>query len=1134
MNAATPRARWARSGRVRGPPCVDAARRRPLYCEPMFGGPPQLLSLMTQPRALPGSRRRRRRALRPATPGHPVVSLEERFAELARRRGAPSSGAARSGSPAARRRQADRARADRRARRQGLVRGDGPVRRPPGHGLRHGRRSGSRATGSSRAPRRIHGRPVFVFAQDFTVFGGSLSRAYAQKICKIMDLAMKAGVPDHRAQRLGRGAHPGGRRLAGRLRGHLPAQHAGLGRGPADLGDHGAVRRRRRLLAGHHRLHLHGASGSSYMFVTGPEVIKAVTHEEVTFEELGGADTHARDLGRRPLRGRERGRVPGADPRAPDLPAPEQPRGPAASARPPTRRTGCDDALQRLVPDKPNKPYDMKEIIRTVLDDQYFFEVQADYAPNLVVGFGRLGGRPVGVVANQPAHLAGCLDINASLKGARFVRFCDCFNIPLVTFEDVPGFLPGTAQEYGGIIKHGAKLLYAFCEATVPKLTVITRKAYGGAYCVMSSKHIRGDVNFAFPTAEIAVMGPEGAVNILYRRELGEAADPGALPGRARRASTARSSPTPTWRRSAGYIDEVIEPRDTRRRLIRRARDPRAPSATRTRPGSTGTCRCDLAGRAPRPRPPPLEDARARWERETLRPALARTPERPALETSWGAPVAAPATPADLPGFDYLGDLGFPGEYPYTRGVQPTMYRGRLWTMRQYAGFGTAAETNRRFRYLLAQGQTGLSVAFDLPTQMGHDADAPDGAERGRARWACRSRASRDMGELLRGPPARPGVDLDDDQRHRVHPARALRGGGRAAGRAGGDALRHRAERHPQGVHRARHLHLPARRRRMRLVTDVFAYCRDHVPRWNTISISGYHMREAGCTAVQEVAFTLANAVAYVQAAPGRGPRGRRVRAAALVLLQRPQRPPGGGRQVPGRAPAVGAHHARALRRPRPALVDAPLPRPDGGQHAHRPAAGEQHRARGRPGAGRGPRGLPVAPHQLDGRGAVAARPRRPCASRSAPSRSSPTSRAWRTRVDPLGGAYLIERLTRDIEEAAEAYIDKIDGLGRRRCTPSRSCSARSRTRPTATSRRSRAGRASWSASTSSSRTSRRPAALFQVDPAVEAALAERLARPPAAPRPRPGGPRAGRAWSGRRAGPTTSCPASSTPCGPR
>ena len=226
-----------------------------------------------------------------------------------------------------------------------------------------------------------------------------------------------------------------------------------------------------------------------------------------------------------------------------------------------------DEMLQTIVPEQPNKAYDMQDIIRAVLDDRYFFEVHAGFAPNIVIGFGRLGGRPVGIVANQPAHLAGCLDINASVKAARFVRFCDCFNIPLVTFEDVPGFLPGTGQELGGIIKHGAKLLYAFCEATVPKLTVITRKAYGGAYCVMSSKHIRGDANFAYPTAEIAVMGPEGAVNILYRREMEAAADGGALKDAKTREYREKFA-NPYVAAERGYIDEVIEPRDTRPRLI--------------------------------------------------------------------------------------------------------------------------------------------------------------------------------------------------------------------------------------------------------------------------------------------------------------------------------------------------------------------------------------------------------------------------------------------------------------------------------------------------------------------------------------------------------------------------------------
>jgi propionyl-CoA carboxylase beta chain len=301
------------------------------------------------------------------------------------------------------------------------------------------------------------------------------------------------------------------------------------------------------------------------MFVTGPDVIKAVTHENVSAEDLGGATTH--------------GTTSGVAHFAADsedeclalirelltfLPQNNMEDPPLRPTQDPADRR--DEILQTVVPDQPNKAYDIKDIITTVLDDRYFFEVQAAYAPNIVVGFGRLGGRPVGIVANQPAHLAGCLDINASLKAARFVRFCDCFNIPLVTFEDVPGFLPGTAQEFGGIIKHGAKLLYAYCEATVPKLTVITRKAYGGAYDVMSSKHIRGDANFAYPTAEIAVMGPEGAVNILYRRELETAADPAAFREAKIQEYRAKFA-NPYVAAERGYVDEVIEPRDTRARL---------------------------------------------------------------------------------------------------------------------------------------------------------------------------------------------------------------------------------------------------------------------------------------------------------------------------------------------------------------------------------------------------------------------------------------------------------------------------------------------------------------------------------------------------------------------------------------
>ena len=304
---------------------------------------------------------------------------------------------------------------------------------------------------------------------------------------------------------------------------------------------------------------------TSYMFVTGPDVIRAVTHEAVSAEDLGGATAHGTTSGVAHFAADSEEEclalirelltfLPQNNLEDPPL---------KPTQDPPDRR---DEALQTIVPEQPNKPYDMKDIIGTVLDDHYFFEVQGSYAPNLVIGFGRLGGRPVGIVANQPAHLAGCLDINASIKGARFVRFCDCFNIPLLTFEDVPGFLPGTAQEHGGIIKHGAKLLYAFCEATVPKLTVITRKAYGGAYCVMSSKHIRGDANFAYPSAEIAVMGPDGAVNILYRREL---APGGELASRREEkiGEYREKFANPFVAAERGYIDEIIEPRDTRARL---------------------------------------------------------------------------------------------------------------------------------------------------------------------------------------------------------------------------------------------------------------------------------------------------------------------------------------------------------------------------------------------------------------------------------------------------------------------------------------------------------------------------------------------------------------------------------------
>ena len=412
---------------------------------------------------------------------------------------------------------------------------------------------------------RIHGRPVFLFAQDFTAFGGSLSEAYARKICKIMDLAVKAGVPivglnDSGGARIQEGVVS----LAGYadifLRntlasGVVPQISAIMGPCAGGAVYSPAITD-----------FVFMVKGSSYMFVTGPDVIRAVTHEEVTAEELGGAGAHASTSGVAHFAAEsEEECLALIRELLTFLPQNNLEDPPLRPTLDPADR--ADESLQTMVPDQPNRPYDIKELIGAVLDDHYLFEVHADYAPNIVVGFGRLGGRPVGIVANQPAYLAGCLDISASLKGARFVRFCDCFNLPIVTFEDVPGFLPGTAQEYGGIIKHGAKLLYAFCEATVPKLTVITRKAYGGAYCVMSSKHIRGDVNLAYPTAEIAVMGPDGAVNILFRRELERAADPTAFKDERTREYREKFA-NPYVAAERGYVDEVIEPRHTRPRLI--------------------------------------------------------------------------------------------------------------------------------------------------------------------------------------------------------------------------------------------------------------------------------------------------------------------------------------------------------------------------------------------------------------------------------------------------------------------------------------------------------------------------------------------------------------------------------------
>jgi len=412
---------------------------------------------------------------------------------------------------------------------------------------------------------RVDGRTVYAFAQDFTVFGGSLSETNAAKIVKIMDQALRMGAPvvglnDSGGARIQEGVLS----LAGYadifLRntlasGVIPQISAIMGPCAGGAVYSPAITDFNIMV-----------EGTSYMFVTGPDVIRTVTHEEVTKEELGGARTHNETSGVAHFSvpdDRECLRL------IRDLLA----YLPSNNVDEPPRRESSDrvdredETLDALVPEAPNQPYDMLDLVHSVADDGEFLEVHRHFAKNLIVGFGRLGGRPVGIVANQPAHLAGTLDIDASVKGARFVRFCDAFNIPLVTFEDVPGFLPGTRQEYGGIIRQGAKLLFAYAEATVPKLTVITRKAYGGAYCVMSSKHIRTDVNFAWPTAEIAVMGPEGAVNILYRREIDAAADPVAL--RAERVAEFREKfANPYVAASRGFIDEVIHPRQTRAKLI--------------------------------------------------------------------------------------------------------------------------------------------------------------------------------------------------------------------------------------------------------------------------------------------------------------------------------------------------------------------------------------------------------------------------------------------------------------------------------------------------------------------------------------------------------------------------------------
>ncbi len=411
----------------------------------------------------------------------------------------------------------------------------------------------------------IHGRKVYVFSQDFTVFGGSLSKAHAEKICKIMDLALKTGVPviglnDSGGARIQEGVVSLGGYADIFLRnvlasGVIPQISAIMGPCAGGAVYSPAITD-----------FIFMVRGTSYMYVTGPAVVKAVTQENVTHDELGGAEVHAErsgvahfiaedDVSCLELIRELMTYIPQNNRSEPPI---------VPTDDPPDRR---DERLRAIIPDDPAKPYDVHEVIKRIVDEGRFLEVHEHYARNIVVGFARLGGRSVGIVANQPDVLAGVLDIDASLKAARFVRFCDCFNIPIVTFVDVPGFLPGTDQEWRGIIKHGAKLLYAYAEATVPKVTVILRKAYGGAYDVMSSKHLRGDLNYAWPSAEIAVMGPEGAVEIIYRKELAQADDPEALKQKFIQEYRAKFA-NPYVAAEMGYVDDVIDPVDTRPLLI--------------------------------------------------------------------------------------------------------------------------------------------------------------------------------------------------------------------------------------------------------------------------------------------------------------------------------------------------------------------------------------------------------------------------------------------------------------------------------------------------------------------------------------------------------------------------------------
>jgi propionyl-CoA carboxylase beta chain len=406
---------------------------------------------------------------------------------------------------------------------------------------------------------KINGRLVYIFAQDFTVFGGSLSRANADKIVKIQKMALQMGAPviglnDSGGARIQEGVES----LAGYAdifynnvisSGVIPQISAILG--PCAGGA---------VYSPALTDFIFMVDEKSHMFVTGPEVIRTVTHEDVSKEELGGATTHSTKSGVAHFTGAdEEQTLMMVRELVSFLPSNNMEDAPVKSTIDPSDR--IDENLQHLVPADPNKPYDMHDIIQSVIDNKHFLEVQPGYAKNIICGFARFAGQPVGIVANQPAHLAGVLDINSSVKAARFVRFCDAFNLPLITFVDVPGFLPGTAQEFGGIIKHGAKLLYAFSEATVPKVTVITRKAYGGAYDVMSSKHIGGDVNFAYPTAEIAVMGPEGAINILYRHYSAEERKKAVDDYREKFANPYKAA-------SLGYIDEIIHPKETRKKII--------------------------------------------------------------------------------------------------------------------------------------------------------------------------------------------------------------------------------------------------------------------------------------------------------------------------------------------------------------------------------------------------------------------------------------------------------------------------------------------------------------------------------------------------------------------------------------